>query len=155
MVAGIREYKAVHPATAFTAQIDAWEVVGSSSRVTWICGWILGQGTELGDAAEEKILLQWISGHATSGNGTSRTPNTQGADAAFGGTVESGATTIASTGTPVTEWEDYFDVRSGEKWILDPDSWLLVPASERWVLRLAAPTDSVTMASTLLLAEAG
>lgn len=155
MIAGIRKYRAIHPATAFTAQQDLWEVNGASTKVTWICGWIIGQGTELGDAAEEKILMQWISGHATSGNGTARTPRPNGADAAFGGTVESGATTIASTGTPVTEWEDYWDVRQQEKWMLDPGSWLLVPASARWVLRLAAPADSVTASSTLILAEAG
>jgi hypothetical protein len=55
----------------------------------------------------------------------------------------------------VTQWEDYWDVRQGEKWILDPKNWLLVPAGARWVLRVAAPTDSVTASSTLILAEAG
>lgn len=155
MNAGTRRYRAVHPATAFTAQNDLWEVVGSSSRITWVCGWIMEQGTEVGDAAEEKILMQWISGHATSGNGTARTPRPNGADAAFGGTVESNGTTIASTGSPVTEWEGYWDVRQSNDWIFDEDSWLLVPASARWVLRIAAPGDSVTAASTLLLAEAG
>jgi hypothetical protein len=155
MIAGLRRYRVVHPATAFTVQQDLWEVVGHASRITWICGWIFSQGTELGDAAEEQVGIQWISGHATSGNGTARTPRPAGNDAAFGGTVESGGTTIASTGSPVTEWEDYWNVRAGNAWILDPTSWLLVPASARWVLRVAAPADSVTAASTLLLAEAG
>jgi len=156
MLAGLRKYRVVHPATAFTAQNDLWEVNAHATRVTWICGWLIAQGTELGDAAEEKILVQWISGHATSGSGgTARTPRPNGSDAAYGGTLESGNTTIASTGSPVTEWEDYFDVRQGDKWILDPGSWLLVPAASRWVLRVAAPTDSVTAASTLLIAEAG
>jgi hypothetical protein len=160
MLAGLRKYRVVHPATAFTAQNDLWEVNGHATRVSWICGWTIGQHTELADAQEEKLLLQWISGYTTSGNGTSRTPRPSGADAAYGGTVESLGTTLATGGSPVTEWEDTWEVRAGEKWILDPMSWLLVPAAARWVLRItgsggAGLADSVTAGSNLFLAEAG
>jgi hypothetical protein len=160
MIAGLREYEAAAPATAFTAQIDLWEIVSHATRVTWICGIEIGQTTELGDAQEEQLLIEWIQAHTSSGGGTSTTPSGNGADAAYGGTVERFATSLATGGSPVVRRNNTFNVRVGYTMIWDPGRWLLLPANTRMVCRItgsggAGPADSVTGASTLYLAEAG
>jgi hypothetical protein len=155
MLAGLRFYDISLPATAFTAQIDLIEIVGHASRLTWITGLELGQTTEVGDAQEEQLTLEWILGHTTSGNGTATTPGASGNDAAYGGTVERFATTLATGGSPVTRRTIPWNVRIGYTMLWDPTKWLMVPAGSRMVGRVSGPADSVTGASSIFIAEAG
>jgi hypothetical protein len=64
-------------------------------------------------------------------------------------------TTQATGGSPITRRVTTFNVRAGYVMMWDPTKWLLVPASGRLVLTAPAPADSVTLGSTIYLAEAG
>jgi hypothetical protein len=156
MIAGLREYDATFASVAFTTAVDVWEVNGHASRVTWVTGIEIGQSTEVGDAQEEQLVLSWIQTHSTSGSGGAAvTPSPNSTDAAFGGTVERMNTTQATGGSPITRRVTTFNVRAGYVMIWDPTKWLMVPAGGRLVLTLPAPADSVTLSSTIYLAEAG
>jgi hypothetical protein len=156
MIAGGREYSGAFSAIAVSAAQDLFEVNGSSSRMTWVTGIELGQYTDFGDAQDENLSCTWIQAHSTSGSGGGTiTPTPNGADAAFGGTLERNNTTQATGGSPITGRGFTWNVRQGYVMHWDPTKWILVPASGRIVLAQLAPVDSITMNGTIFLYEVG
>lgn len=143
--------------TAFTAAIDAFEVNAPADAVVILHELHLSQTTEIGDAQEEQLLINIITGYTSSGSGGS-TPTAiprQLGDAAFGGTVEVMNTTQASGGTPVTHHTDAWNVRIPYQKIWTPETRIILSPSQRAVITLPAPTDSVTLAGTLVIEELG
>lgn len=152
-----RIYSARIGGTAFTAAIDAFEVNCPADACLAIHELHLSQTTELGDAAEEQLLINIITGYSTSGSGGSSPtaiPRSLG-DAAFGGTVEVMNTTQASTGTAVTHHTDAWNIRVPYQKIWTPETRIIVSPSARLVVTLPAPTDSVTLAGTIVFEEIG
>jgi hypothetical protein len=152
-----RMYAAAFSAVAFTAANDAFELNAPSDACVVVHALYLSQGTELGDAAEEQLLVQIQKGATSSGSGGAAitpVPRCFG-DAAFGGTVERVNTTQASGGTIVTHHSAYWNIRIPFELIFTPEIRMVLSPSERMTVLLPAPTDSVTLGGTLIFSEVG
>lgn len=142
--------------TAVTQAVDLMEMVTAASHLAIIHAILLGQWTELGDAAEEQLKLCWKSGQTSSGSGGTGSivaiPTLIG-DAASGLTIEVFNTTKASGGTIVKNRGDWpWNVRQAfEQWFT-PETRILVPPSTRATLELVdAPADSITIGGEVLV----
>jgi hypothetical protein len=138
--------------TAFTAQIDIFELLAASGKPLRLLGWQVGQLSEIADAQEEmlRLDLKRITGAPTSGSGggTSTfvpiTPN----DAAAGATLETGNTTKLTGGTSVQHEVHVWNVRQAYPVWYTPETAPILDAATRFVLELVTtPADSI---STLL-----
>lgn len=143
---------------AATVQQDLFEVVAASAKPLVLLAWGLSQSTELGDAAEEQLLVLVKSGQSTSGSGgSSVTPaNNEGGGAAASFTAEANNTTKASTGTIVTHYAYAWNVRGPLDIILPEQMQLIMPAARRLTIELAStPADSITLNGYAVLQEIG
>lgn len=146
-------------AVAVTAAQDVFELVAPATSKLVIREVVLGQYTDFGDAAAEILSVLMIRGNATSGSGGSAaTPvnlaSHTGAKSA-GATAEVNNTTVASTGSPVTLRAEAWNVQTPYRFYPAPTEQIVVNASERFVVRLTAPADSITMNGTLVFEEIG
>lgn len=141
---------------AVSAAQDLFEIAPAANKPVQIHGLFLGQTSDVGDAQDELLRYSVIRGHATSGSGgTTPTPAPHlVADTAAGFAAEVNNTTIASTGTTTTLHVGVFNIRSGEALLLTPElRWRCHNGSSRIVVRIPAPTDSLTMSGTLYVEE--
>lgn len=150
-----RSYAACFQAVAVTAAQDIWEVVAPAAGTIKVAALLIGQSSDYGDAAAEGLQLDVIRGHGTSGSGgSSVTPTPMNAsDAASGATVERNNTTVATTGTPVYLLSDDINIQAGYQMVFMPEFMPTVRNSERLVIRITAPADSLTVSSTIYLIE--
>jgi hypothetical protein len=150
-------YSATFSGSAFTAAVDAFELVAPADAIVVIHELELSQGTELGDAAEEQLLILLRRGFTASGSGgTAFTPlPINFGDAAFGGTCEFMNTTQANTGTVTNHFAGYWNIRVPFQKIWTPETRIILSPSQRLVVTLPAPTDSVTLGGTLTFEEIG
>ncbi len=136
--------------TAVTAQVDLIEIVAPSAGVLIPWELSLCQSTEVGDAQEKQLFLEWLRGYTTSGSGgaTVRTnPDNPNITAGSTATVEMLNTTLASTTTPTAHGKYQWNVRAGLYIPFPPPGPWVLRNSERMVLRTnAAPADSITIA---------
>lgn len=155
-----RMYTAVVSASAVTAAVDIFEIVGAADSLTVVHGWTVSQSTEVGDSQEEGLELTAARGEgATSGSGGSSgtaVPVNAG-DAAFGGTVEIVNTTQASAGGgSLTETESHnWNIRVPFAMIYTPETRPVISPGDMWVLRTTAPADSTTISATIWVEEIG
>jgi hypothetical protein len=138
----------INVSSAFTAQIDIFELVCGSSSALVLMGFEIGQTTEVGDAQEEilSVVLKRVTGAPTSGSGggTSTPQPTNSGGAAFGGTLETGNTTKLTGGTSVDVARFAWNVRMPLLWRPIPEEWIGLAVSTRLVLELATtPADSI------------
>lgn len=157
-----RIYTAIFKGIAVTAAQDLFEVLAPTDAIVVIHEWEVGQTTELGDAAEEQLLLTTNRGvgSVTSGSGgASVTPQpVEDGDAAFGGTVERNNTTIMAVGTgTLEELETYvWNVRQSLRQVYTPETRPVISPGNRWTLESeSTPADSITMSGRLVLEEIG
>lgn len=166
-----RYYSAAFENVAVTAAQDFFEVLPGVSKPVRIAGLMLGQFSDLADAAEEILRVTifrvtGVSASATSGSGgTTPTIYTiDGSGAAAGCVVEANNTTVAvlGTGGALQRILSYpFNIRTGLELFLPPELRPQVsrttdatPLSQFLVVRLeAAPTDSLSMSGTIFLEE--
>lgn len=155
-----RRYRVRLAATAFAVAADLFELTPADDKPIRVVECQLYQTTELGDAAEEQIGLDWVRGHTTSGSGGSvATPQPiNPSDAAAGFTAEVGNTTAASVGTTTTHgapgWNlriPYCDIRTPECPCCEATQ-----TNTTLVLRMAAaPADSTTIGGFVIVEELG
>jgi hypothetical protein len=144
-------------ATAITAQIDLFEIQPADDKPVAIHELRVWQTTDLGDAAEEIIGIQFIRGFTSSGSGGG-TP-TVGlqlpGDSAASFTAECRNTTLANTGTTQVLHSDAWNVRIPYIWTPTPeDRPVVTQANTTLVARLmAAPADSLTMFASITVEE--
>lgn len=153
-----RIYTVSFASVAATLAQDLFEIVAPADAIVAIHDICLSQSTELGDAAEEQLVLAWKSGQTTSGSGgTAPTAiPRQFGDAAFGGTVEVNNTTKASAGTIVTHHPWNWNIRGPFREIFTPETRPILSPSRRGTLELVnAPTDSVTISGFITFEEIG
>lgn len=150
-------YSAIAPSTAQTAAFDIFEIVAPSDCVVVLTGLYIGQSTDYGDAQAEGLKIQGVRAYSTSGSGgSSVTPvKKQTGFAAAGSTVEANNTTQATGGSPLTEFEDNFNVQIGYQWRPTPEEYIILSPSERFVWKISAPADSTTFGATMTFAEVG
>lgn len=145
-------------AGAVTAQVDIFEIVAASTKVVELLEFMLSQSTELGDAAEEQLLMHLKTGMTTSGSGGSSAtpiPSNLG-HSAFAGTAEVLNTTKSSAGTIVTHESFSWNVRVPFPRIYTPDTTIKLAPSARMALELATtPADSISLAGFAIVREIG
>lgn len=152
----MRYYLPSGTAYAFTTATDIFEVVAPSDAVVVLESIELGQTTELGDAAEEQLIVSIIRGFTTSGSGgASGTPvAAEGGQSAAGSTCEVRNTTPATTsGTTVAEKP--WNVRAPFLWLPPEEHRIIVNPSQRVVVNISTPADSVTVFGELVFSELG
>ena len=146
-------------ATGITAQIDVWEIVPAADKPLFVHEIKIWQTSDFGDTAEEIIGLSIFKKHSTSGStgGTPVARKKYEGDAAISATIECRNTTIASGGSPEETPLDAWNVRAPYLWTPAPvDQPFISNNMTRWVLRLAAaPADSLTMNSSMIVEEIG
>lgn len=143
---------------AATAQQDLFELVAASTKPLVILGFSLSQTSELGDAAEEQLLILLKSGQTTSGSGGSApTPAaTDSADSAASFTAEANNTTKATGGTIVTHEARAWNVRGPLDVLFTQEQQLVLSAGRRFTVELAStPADSITLNGTIWVQELG
>lgn len=153
-----RVYSAQFNGVAVTAQQDFFELNAPSDAAVRLLSIHLSQGTELGDAAEEQLLILLKRGQTTSGSGgTTPTAVAYAAgDPAFGGTVEANNTTKASAGTIVTLEAHNWNVRAPFDRIFTPETCPILSPSGRMTVELATtPADSITISGFIIFEEIG
>ncbi len=157
-----RRYRTGFSNVAVTAGQDLIEIQSPADAITRVLKAILSQSTELGDAAEEQLRLQWKRGvgSVTSGSGGSTaTPQPiEDGDAAYGGTVEVNNTTRMAVGSGSIEMfpEFSWNIRQNYVEIYLPEDLDIISPSNRLALDLlAAPADSITMSLLVVLEEVG
>jgi hypothetical protein len=150
-------YAATFGAVAVTAAQDAFEIVAPSTKCVVIHEIALEQSSDAGDAQAELLRVQAIRGFTTSGSGgSSVTPAPlENGSAAAGSTVEANNTTVATTGTTATLFDRAFNVQIGFFWQPTPECRVVLSPSQRLVVRIPAPADSLTMHGTMIFEEIG
>ncbi len=153
-----RIYTAQFTDVAVTALQDLFEIVAPADSIVVIHDVHFSQKTDVGDAAEEILNIQFTSGHTTSGSGgSSVTPvPAELQDSAFGGTCEANNTTQASAGTIVTHYSWNWNIRVGFDKVWTPETRPVIAPSRRACFELTAnPADSITMSGSVTFAEIG
>lgn len=158
-----RFYTATFKSTAVTAAQDLFEIAAPTDAVVIVHEFGLFQTTELGDAAEEQLLLTTNRGvgTVTSGSGgASVTPQPiSDGDTAFGGTVERNNTTIMAVGTGTLETDlevMAWNIRMPFQKIYTPETRPVISPGNRWTIELeSAPADSITMHGYVIFEEVG
>jgi hypothetical protein len=138
-----------------TAAFDAIELVEPGTGlilVRRVCMW---QTTDLADAAEEVLRVEWVRGNATSGSGGQTTVITP--EDSFEGaatfTAELLNTTVASTGTPVSLAPMGWNIRIPLDVLYPPGEYIKARNGERICFRVSAPADAITVNATCLVEQ--
>jgi hypothetical protein len=148
-------YAVPFSAVAVTAAQDLWEIVPATAKPCVIHEINISQGSDAGDAEEEFLLVSIIRGYSTSGSGgssPSKNPLDE-ASAAAGFTAEINNTTVATTGSPLTLRAEYWNIRTPYVYVPTPECRIRTAPATRTVVRITAPTDSLTMSGTMLVEE--
>jgi len=155
-----RTFEAIIEPTAVTTVIDIFEIAAPASSGIMILGFDLYQTSDLGDAAEEILDLEWVRGDGTvtSGSGGSTvTPQPlDNGDGAPGATVEALNTTRMAVGTGVLDVIKKFgwNIRAPMEKIFIPEQRMLITPSDRLTLSInTAPADSLTIGGSISFVE--
>jgi hypothetical protein len=146
---------------AFTAALDAFELLAGTGKTVVVHEIRLAQITEVGDAQEEflTVILKRGVGSVTSGSGGSTvTPaKLETGSAAAASSVEVYNTTqlAVGTGTLTPLLTSSWNVRSEWLYLPTPETRIVLVAGERLSVGLSAPADSVTLVGTLIFEEIG
>lgn len=150
MIELARSYTApIAISSAFTAQIDVFELLAASGKPGILIGFEFGQTSELGDAQEEQLtfVLKRVTGAPTSGSGggTPTFQPTRPNDTAAGLTLETGNTTKLTGGTSVEVARFQWNVRMLCLYVPVPEERIVFDAATRLVLELVTtPADSIS-----------
>lgn len=152
-------YSAVFAAVAVSAAQDVFEIVAPATSRVVLREVRLGQYSDAGDAEAELLSVTFLRGHTTTGSGGAAvTPanlmGVTGSTAAVS-TVARNNTTVATGGSPVTLLADSFHVAAGFRWYPAPEEQITLEPSQRFVVRISAPADSITLNGTLVFQEIG
>ena len=152
-----RMYSVTFDGVGVTASQDLFELIPADDKPIDIVAIMIGQSSDVGDAAAENLRVSILRGHTSGGSGgSSFTPTPLNpADAAAGAAAEINNTTIASGGTAIALYSVAFSAQSGLVEWFPPEARIRVSqANTTVVVRLmAAPTDSLTTSGTLIFEE--
>lgn len=143
-----------------TAAQDFFEITAPANGIVVIHEVVISQTSDVTDAQDEIIAVQFIRGiGATAGSGGS-TPGagkTETGSAASGASVKANNTTqmVAGGGSLENERTDAMNVRAGYSYIPTPETRIVLSPSEKLVVTLPAPNDALTMGGTIVWEEMG
>lgn len=148
-------FTATFAAVAVTAAQDVFEIVAASNTRVRIREIRLSQYSDFGDSQAELLSVSLLRGHSTSGSGgTSVTPsNLEPWSRASVTTVEANNTTVASGGSPETLLVDAWNVAANFWYAPPPDEQIRINFDQRFVVRITAPADSLTVNGTIVFEE--
>lgn len=140
---------------------DLFELAPASNKPVRLCGFTLGQTSEVADAAEEGVRISVIrmTATVTGSNGTSTTPvPMDGVDTAAGAACEVNGTTVATTsGTATTVCEMAWNIRNSpyEFWF-PPEFRPYAKNAEFIFVRMQTTlADDISFAGTFFFEETG
>lgn len=141
---------------AATAAQDLFEITSVGKPIV-LLAFNISQTTELGDTAEEQLLVRVRSGQTTTGNGTAYTPvPTDSSNSASSFTAKTNGTTLASGGTIVTHCPYAWNVRMPLIEVYTQEQQLLMAVNRRFTIELTNdPADSITINGTVWVQEIG
>jgi hypothetical protein len=151
-------YTASFSGQAETAQVDLLEILVSSADVVIIHEIGISQLADVGDAAEEMLLLQLKSGQTTTGSGGNTTDieKVEQGDPTSGTVVKDTNTTKATGGTIITHYDWYWNVRIPFQMVWTPETRPVLAPSRRATLELATtPADEITFGGYIVFEEIG
>lgn len=149
--------------TAAGGDSDLLSIQPADDKPCRLAGWIIGQSSEVGDAAEEnvRITVRHMTGTVTIGSGGSAVtpvPNRPGTDLAAGFTARCNDTTVATTSGTSTICEELaWNERNTpwERWIPE-EQRLRAVQTEALLVRLESTlADDITGELTFLVEEEG
>ena len=143
-------------AVAVTAAQDVFELnVASTLRGAYLREVRIGQYSDAGDTAAEMLSVLVIKGYTVTGSGGGAfTPVPIDArSVAASSTAAINNTTVANTGTALTLVSDAFNIQAGWLYQPGPSDRPRLAASDRLVVRITIPADSLTMNGTLVYEE--
>lgn len=143
-----------------SANVDLSESTAASGKPCVCLGFDIGQTSDVGDAAEEQLLLVVKTGTSatTSGSGgSSATPvNTDQSGGSASFTSEQANTTKMSGGTITNHGAGHvWNVRQPLQVRYTQEEQILVPAGQRIALEIPAAADSLTISGQMLIQEIG
>lgn len=156
-------YTAVMTAQAVTLANDVFEINSPSNSRVRIREIRMGQYTDFGDAAAEILSVIVRRGYSAGGSSGVTAPTPQnihgwsGAPAA-GSTVKIYDTGLASdTGTAGVQTliADTWNIAAGWWYYPPEEEMIIMSASDRLVVRITVPADSITMNATIVFEELG
>jgi hypothetical protein len=139
-----------------SGDVDLFELIAADDRPIEIVGLFLGNKSEVADAQDEMLAISIISDYTSGVTGTATTPRPMDSrDAAAGFVCEVLATTVATTGTPITLHVDTFNVRAGyQVWWPECARPKIDQADTALYVRLTtAVADDLTLSGTLYVRE--
>lgn len=145
---------------AVTAAQDLFQLLTSSTTRIAIVEIDIGQFSDAGDAQDELLSLDLVRGNTADGSGGSAvTPvNLKPWSRTSPVTVARNNTTAASGGGAIVH-STSFNVRQGWYWKPEHnqmfDDRFFVEVSQRFCVRISAPTDSLSMQGTIKWQELG
>ena len=158
-------FSAAFSAVAITAAQDLFEIVAPANSRVRLLEIDIGQYSDFGDAQAEILSIAVHRGHTVSGSGGSTiTPanlNPYGAGA--GSTVEANNTTVATTSGALL-WATGWHIQAGFLWspvehaprgVIAFRRHIVIKPSQRLVIRITAPNDSLTTNGSILFEEIG
>jgi hypothetical protein len=147
---------------AITAAQDFFEIGAASTGIIRIHEVAVFQTTDVGDAAEEILELEFVRGDGTVTSGTGGSTVTpqpiDNGDTAPAATVEANNTTRMVVGTGVLDayGKIGWNVRIPFEKVWTPETRPIITPSDRWTFSLNdAPADSITCSGTVVFEEIG
>lgn len=156
-----RTYKAVYTGTYTNAggNTDLMSIQPADDKPCRVIGWILGQTSELSDAAEESLRITFarFTGAFTIGSGgSSVTPAVaRTGDTAAGATVRANDTTVTTSGTKEIIEELSWNIRNTpwERYIPEELRTTGIQAEALVLVGESTPTDDITFTLTVFFEE--
>lgn len=155
-----RMFSARFEAVAVTAVQDLFSLGSPTSGMGLLHSIIIAQTSDVGDSAEEILIVRIITGNTTVGSGGSAptaipfqlgdTPTS---------VVRANDTTEVSAGTSVIKYSDAFNIRVGWQYIPTPETRIafneLIDGTLTFlaVQLISTPADSVDLTGTILWEE--
>lgn len=155
-----RLYSARFEAVGVTAAQDLFSLGSPTSGLGVLHSIVIAQTSDVGDSAEEILIVRIITGNETVGSGGSAPtaiPFQLGDTPTV--TVRANDTTEVSTGTSVIKYSDAFNIRVGWQYIPTPETRILfgeLIAGTTTFLAcqlISVPTDSVDLTGTIIWEE--
>ena len=152
-----RMYSASISEVAVSAIQDLWELAAATNVAVVIHGLVIGQSTDYGDAAAEGLPIQFTRGHTVSGLfGSTVTPTALDPGGATADTTVEANNTTQATTSGVLVFADAFNVQAGYQLWFTPETRITIAGGQRLVVELpVAPTDAITVSSTIFFEEIG
>ncbi len=147
-------------AVAVTAAQDLFSLASPSSGLGRLLSIVIAQTSDVGDAAEEILVVRIVTGNTTVGSGGSAptaVPRELGNAPTV--TVRANDTTEVSVGTQAIKHSDAFNIRVGWQYIPTPEERIvwndLIAGTTTFlaVQLITVPSDSLTMTATITWEE--